>query len=226
LPGGDEASVGGCALNRQDAADGAQQGDLLHPAAGEGIQWQHRTDESIAGQRSMPTLPIGCLFVAGTRTAGLVEQHDDRFADPFENGKFGRQVAHVRRFLGRVHQVQHDVSLFAHVAHRLLREPERAIAETIPDLRQEPADGVALLLQTPGQAGAVAESRGVPEQQFIAFRRADQGMAGGLEGDVRRVAHLADIAPEQGARERRLAGIGVRNQRQGDATRSRSGPPR
>ena len=44
--------------------------------------------------------------------------------------------------LGGVHQVQHDVGLFPHGAHRLLRVPEAGVGQPVPDLGQQPAQRI------------------------------------------------------------------------------------
>src|SRR5205085_7637637 len=102
--------------------------------------------------------------------------------------------------------------LVARVADRLLAGPERAILPVVPDLAQEAADRVLGLAQAASQANAVAEARRVPEEQAVAVARLDEHVRVGGVGDVRRGAHLADVAPEQRARERRLARVGVRDE--------------
>ena len=106
--------------------------------------------------------------------------------------------------------------MVAHVAYRELREPERAIAPAVPHLRQEPADRIALLREPAREARAVAEARRVPEHQRVAAVGLDQRIRRRLGRHVRRVADLADVAREQRARERRLARVRVRDERQRD----------
>ena len=196
--------------------DDAQQRDLLHPAARERIERNDRAHERTRAERVAPARLVRFLLVARPRLAGLVEQHDDRLADPLEHGHLRRQVAGVLGRFGRVDEVEHDVGLVANVRDRLLRQPERAVAKAIPDLREEPADRIALLRESLRKARAVAEARRVPEDQRIAFGRVDHRIGRRLERDVRRVAHFADVAAEQRARERRLARVRVRDQRQRD----------
>jgi hypothetical protein len=164
LPGTDQACVGLPTLGRQDLADFLQQGDLLHPAARKSVQRQHRADDLIVGQQLAPALVFDRFLGGWPRATGLVEEDDDRFADPLENRQLGFQVTGVGRLFRGIDQIEDDVGLVADIAHRLLREPHRAITKTIPDLPDEPADGVALLAQSLREAGAVAKSGRIPER--------------------------------------------------------------
>jgi hypothetical protein len=101
--------------------------------------------------------------------------------------------------------------MVAGIANRLLAGPERALAPTIPDLRDEPADRIADKLQALQQATGVAEPRSVPQHQRVAARL-NQQIAGGDVGDVCGIAHLPHVLGKESANQRRLAGIGVRNQ--------------
>ena len=95
----------------------------------------------------------------------------------------------------------------------MLTEPERAVAITVQHFAQEPADGIARLPETLEQAHGVAKAGGVPQLQGIALRRGQQGVRFRKHGHVGGVAHFADIHAHQGARQRRLAIIRMRNQR-------------
>ena len=150
------------------------------------------------------------------RPAELVQQHDHGLRRPAEDLHLGVHVAGAGRVFAGVDEVEHDVGLVAHVAHRLLAAEERAVHVAVPDLGQEPADRVAAELQALEQPRAVAEARRVPQPQFVALRRVDQHVGVRGLGDVRRVAHFADVTPQQRARQRRLADVGVRDEAQGD----------
>ena len=165
-----------------------------------------------------PALEIG-VGRAIARRAELVQQHDDRLAGPRQQLHLGRDVAGCFRRLGGAEQVEQHVGLVAHVLQRLLGGPERAVAPAVPDLADEPADRVLGLAQAPHQPHAVAEARRVPELQPVALRRLQHRVDFGELGHVRRVADLADVAREQGAGERGLAHVGVRDQAQRDGLR-------
>ena len=163
-----------------------------------------------------PALHLGGFVGRRLRRPQLVEQHDHRLADQVQHLQLGVEIADIVGRLRGVDEVEHDVGLVEHVAHRALARPERAIAIAVPDLAHEPADRVAGLREPFREPHAVAEARRVPQLQAVALRRLDHRVALGLERDVRFVAHFADVAAEQRARERGLADVGVRDEAERD----------
>ena len=127
------------------------------PSSGRRRRARARRARGRAGERVAPARLVGVLLGARPRRPGLVEQHDHRLADPFEHRELRREVAGVGGRFRRVDEVEHDVGLVADVAHRLLRQPERPVAEAVPHLRQEPADRIAVLAQPLREPRAVAE---------------------------------------------------------------------
>ena len=206
-------------------ADGGEQRELLHPAAGERVERQHVAHAAARRSASRQRASSARLLGRGPRRPGLVQQHDHRLADPRQHLELRREVAGVGRRLRRVDEVEHDVGLVAHVAHRLLRQPERAVAKAVPDLRQEPADRIALLRAAASRAARCRRSPACPRGPGVSPSAVSISVIRRrLGGDVRRVAHFADVAAEQRARERRLARVGVRDQRQRDVVRRRRDP--
>ena len=74
--------------------------------------------------------------------------------------------------------------------------------------------GLSAHAKTLAEARAVAESRRVPQTQRLAAGGVDQDVTLGGLGDVRLVAHLADVPPQEGPRERRLADVGMGHEAQ------------
>ena len=143
LPGGAQAPHPRPPLAVERLLDGAEQRRLLHPAAGEGVERQHRAHGRMRRQVRAPARQLGGLERRRAGRAELVEQHDHRLADPGQQLHLGRDVAGRLRRLGGVDEVEHHVGLVAQVAHRLLAGPERPVAPAVPDLAQEPADRAA-----------------------------------------------------------------------------------
>ena len=218
-PDGAQALHQRAAFALQAGFDGLQQHQLLHPAAREGIQRQHLRHDAEGRQMLTPALQFGLLDRGLARHAHLVEQHDHRFAHPGQQRHLAGHVAGRGRLLGRADQVEHDVGGLGHVAQRLLAGPEGPVAPAIPHLAEEPAQRLRRLLHAAQQAHAVTETRRIPQAQRLAHRRAQHLVGVGELGDVRRVAHLADIAAEQRARQRGLAHVGVRHQAELQAVR-------
>src|SRR5262249_28666678 len=75
---------------------------------------------------------------------------------------------------------------------------------------EKPTQRFLTLLQPLEHSGAVAKSGGVPENQRVPGARFDQNVALGHVGDMRTVADLADVLAQQGARQRGLADVGMR----------------
>ena len=217
LPLVQQTAMTGLQRRRQQRTQRAIEDGLMNPAAGERIQGHHPVDHRHRREAVGPFADLGRLARAVPRLAGLVQQHDDRLVEPGQHREFRRQIARIARTLGRVEQVEHDVGPVARRHHRLLAQVEGPIRPAIPDLGQEPADRIARRAQAPVQADRIAQARGIAQQQPIALVGADQFMDLGFAGHMGFVADLADIAPEQGARQRRLAGIGVRDQAELDA---------
>jgi hypothetical protein len=92
----------------------------------------------------------------------LIEQNDDRLADPFEDRELRRDVAGVGWRLRRVDEVQHDVGLVTDVAHRLLARPQRAVAPAVPGHREEADDRMVVRREPPREPRAVAEAGRIP----------------------------------------------------------------
>ncbi len=160
-----------------------------------------------------------CSSSPPPRRADLVQQHDDRLADPAQHLHLERDVAGVVRVLGGVDEVQHGLRAVARRAHRLLAAPEGTVAVAVPHFAQQPAERVVGHAQPLHELRRVAEARRVGQAQHVAFGARQQRVRLGDVGDVRRVAHLADVAAEQRARQRRLAGVGVGDQRDLDGRR-------
>ena len=163
-----------------------------------------------------PRVDIPGFEIGGPRRAELIQQDHDGLADPAEDAHLGIDVASRRRLFRCVNEVQDDVGVIAHVAHGLLAAPERPVGEPVPDLRQEPPERIAALLEAAQQPHAVAEPRRVPQHERVALRRLDQRVAFGDLGHVRGIPHLADVATQQRARERGLAHVRVRDEAQAD----------
>jgi hypothetical protein len=195
---------------------GAQQRQLLHPAARERVHRQHQQSGAQRVQMALPARHVLGLQCGGARRPHLVEQHQHRLVEPREQLDLGLDVERGLGRLGRVDEVQHRVGVFAHVAQRLLRVPERAVAPAVPHLGKKPSERVALQAQPAHQAHAVAEARGVPQAQLVAGAAAHQQMVFAQFGDVRLIAHFTDVTLQQRARQRGLAHVGVRDQAQCD----------
>ena len=71
------------------------------------------------------------------------------------------------------------------------------------------------LAQAAVQARRIAQAGCVPPHQAVARVGVQQGVGLGVLRHVGGVAHLAHVGPQQGARERGLAHVGVRHQAQG-----------
>ena len=104
----------------------------------------------------------------------------------------------------------------ANVAHGLLAAEEGAVGKAIPDLGEQPAERIRVLLESAQQTHAVAETRRVPELETIAPRRLEERVAFGLQGDVREVADLAHVAAQERPGQRGLADVRMRDQAQRD----------
>ena len=170
---------------------------------------QHRTP--LGGQ-----LLLVRRVVAGSN---LVQQHERRLAEPVEDLQFRLDVAGGGRFFRRVDDVQHDVRRLARRTHGLLAAPERTVREAIPHLREKPADRLAARCQAPLQAHAVAKSGRVPEHEFVGRGTPHQHVRFSDFGDVGAVHDGADVTPQQRPCQRRLADVGVRQQRETDGRR-------
>jgi hypothetical protein len=170
-----------------------QQRQLLHPAACEGVHRQHLHAGAQALQMAPPAFDVVGLLLRGAGRTELVQQHEHRFVEPSEQRHLGLDIGSGLRRFGRVDEVQHDVRVLAHVAQRLLAVPERAVEPTVPNLGEEPAECVALQAQPSHQPHAVAQARRIPHPQFVALLTAHQKVVLAELGDVRRVAHLADV---------------------------------
>ena len=82
----------------KNVADCVKKCKLLHPAARKRIHRQNSFNERVLSHVVGPALQF-CLFnFSFPRFAHLIEQHDDRFADPGKNLHFG---CDVRAGLGR-----------------------------------------------------------------------------------------------------------------------------
>jgi hypothetical protein len=114
-------------------------------------------------ERLAPAFDFGSLDGGCAWRSRLIQQRDDRFSKPLEDLQFGREIAGIRRRLRRIDEVQHDIRIVAHVAHRLLARPQRRLAPAIPDHRQEADDGPVERCKPPREARAVAEARRVPQ---------------------------------------------------------------
>jgi hypothetical protein len=112
------------------------------------------------------------------------------------------------------------------VPQRLLAGPQRAVAPAVPHLGEQPAERAAVQPHAAHEPHAVAEAGRVPQPQPVALGAGQQQVAIGELGHVRRVAHLADVAAEQRAGQRRLADVGVGDETERDVGhRGRSGLP-
>jgi len=218
-PGAPQPLHRGAALGGQGVGHHAEQRAFLYPAAREGIERKHAVNALRRLQPHAPALQFSRFLGGAAGRAQLVEQHDHRLADEVEHAELGVEVAHVLGGLRGVDEVEHHVCLLEDVAHRALARPEGAVAKAVPNLAHEPAQRVAGLREAAGKARAVAEAGGVPQLEPVALGRDDHGVALGLERHVRLVAHLADVALQQSARQCRLAHVGVRHQAQGDRGR-------
>ena len=152
--------------------------ELLHPAARERVERQHRAhvrgyDARCARQRAT----LGRLDAPARGAPSWLSSTITGLPIQAEQLHLGRDVAGRLGRLGGVDEVEHHVGLVAHVAHRLLAGPERPVAPAVPDLAQEPADRLLDLAQALHQAHAVAEAGRVPEQQPLAFGRLEQRRA-------------------------------------------------
>ena len=78
-----------------------------------------------------------------------------------------------------------------------------------------------MLPQALREPRAVAEARRVPQQQALALGGLEQRIVRRHRRHVGRVAHFADVARQQRARERRLARVRVRDERERDRVRHR-----
>jgi predicted lipid carrier protein YhbT len=74
-----------------------------------------------------------CVGLAAGGTE-LVEQHEDRLAEPVQDLHLRVHVAGVVGRLGCVDHVQQHVAVLARVADRLLARPERPVREAVPQL--------------------------------------------------------------------------------------------
>ncbi len=85
-----------------------------------------------------------CLMCAGAireaRLAGLVQEKNDRLADPFEHLHFHSDIRGRFGKVRGVDQIKDDVGLLADIAHRLLAAPERTVGQPVPDLAEDPSD--------------------------------------------------------------------------------------
>jgi hypothetical protein len=194
-----------------DRREAVEQRELLHPRSREGVEREHVAHVRIARERRLPARDI-LGFVA----PGLVEEHEDGLAHPLEHRELGCQVACVLRILGGVDEVEHDVGVVAHRPYSALGEEERAIAKPVPDFGEEPADGTLLLREPPREARAVRRIPACPTARGCRLPACRRGERGRFGRDVRRIAHLADVAREERSRERGLARVGVGDERQRD----------
>ena len=214
LPRGAQPPERVAPLRGQHPAHRGEQLVLLHPAAREGVQAERASHPGIRRQVLAPGRLVRRVGIPPARRAQLVQQQQDRLAEPAEDLHLGLDVAGGGRRLGGVDQVEHDIALVLHVADRLLAAVERPVGEAVPHLGEQPADRVLAEAQTPEQARAVAESRRVPQPERLALRRVDQHVALGGVGHVRLVPHLADVAPQERACQRGLADVGVGHEAQ------------
>ena len=122
--------------------------------------------------RASARLVVGLL----ARRPCLVEEHEHGLFHPRENGELGREVARVRGMLGRVDEVEHDVGVIAHVAHRALREEERAVAKAVPYLRSGTSRSDCLPARAAARGARCRRSPACPTaraRRLPAFRSAD-----------------------------------------------------
>ena len=200
----------------QRVLDSLQQCVFVHPAACKSVQRQHARDQRPARQVFAPGLLVGGFFGGRPRRAQLVQQHQNRLANPGQHVHFSRDVGRRGRAFSGVDQVQHDAAVLLHMAQGLLAGPKRPLAPAVPHGAEEPAQWVVALLQAAQQPSAVAEAGRVGQQQALALCCGDQLVHRHKLGHVRCVAHLTDVAAKQRSRQRGLAGVGVRDQAQRD----------
>ena len=165
------------------------------------------------------------LLLRRARRPGLVQDHDDRLAEPAEDFHLVLDEGSAREALAGVHQIEHGLGIIAHVFHRLLGAPERAVGDAVPELAEEPCQRTLHALEPVQQPRGIAEPRRVPEHEPRSGGF-DQRVGLVEQGDMRRVAHFAHVAAQQGAGERRLSRVGVRDEAEGDRLRrNRHGQP-
>ena len=227
-PGRTDAIEGDALRLGQALRHGVQQRVLLQPAARERIERQHAPRDRGARGIELALPAARDLDLARGVHAGaeLVQQHQRGLAQPFEDAQLRGYVARDRGILRRVGDVEHDVGSIARGAHRLLTAPERPIGEPVPQLRQEPADRLAALLEATQQSHAVAEPRRVPQHELVSAFRPQEHMGLGRLGHVRAVHDRTDVLAQQRARQRGLARIRVRQQRDLDALLAHAGTGR
>ena len=186
----------------------------MHPAARERVEADRVSHPGIRCQVLAPGRFVRRIGVMAARRAHLVQEQHDGLADPAEDLHLGLDVARGRGSLGGVDEIEDHVALVLDVADRLLAAVEGAIGQAVPYLREEPPDRVVAHAKTLAEARAVAESRRVPQAQCLAAGGVDQDVTLGGLGDVRLVAHLADVPPQEGPCERRLADVGMGHEAQ------------
>ena len=199
-------------VRRKPATDRLEQCSFLHPAAGKGVERQDLAHKPVRGKLRAPTLTLGFFLGMRARRSDLIQQHEHRLVEPAQDLRFGGQITGIAwRFRG-VHEIEDHIGGRACGAYRLLAAPEGPVTVPIPDLAQQPADRIVGGAQALHQARGVAKARGVPQAQFITFRRAQQNVDLRHLRDMRGVAHFTDLLAEQRSRERRLADVRVRDQ--------------
>ena len=202
--------------------DRGEQCMFLQPAAGERIERQHCPSlRPMALLRTHPASGLSRRRSARCRhRAELVEQEQRRLVEPFDDAQLGRR--HSRRTVdprSRWPRTARRPPTSRAARSACWLHQNGAIGKSIPDLRRGTNRADCRSARVGATGARCRRSLACPRARarspsLVCISTCDFGRL----RDVRTIQHGADVLPQQGPRERRLACVRVRQQREVDRT--------